>query len=402
MKPLNCLTVLIVNALLFCDSAAAHTSSAKVIATTVTGFVFEDLNRNGVKDSNEPGIKGVAVSDQVNISSTAADGSYTLNNVKGEGIVFITMPDGYQLKGAFWQVVDITKETSVCNFPLVKSKTVTAFSFIHASDTHISPASLDRIKKLQQVTDSLKPDLMLITGDLVKDALRVQEQEAKSLYELFKTEHAKINTTAWLVPGNHEIFGIERHLSLVSSSNPLYGRKMYHHYFGPDYYSFNYGGIHFIGLNSVSFEDLWYYGNIDSVQLEWLKKDLSLITAQTPVVTFQHIPFYSGGLSIQPYEEYGPGRVIEREKGVLQYRHIVSNAQEVMAIMSKYNYPLALGGHHHYQQRFSMAGIQTRFEQTAAVVAPTSEGQLKMPSGVVLYTVKDGKIDAGKFIPLDK
>lgn len=402
MKPICYLTALLVNAVLFSYSAAAHPSPKNAAGTTVTGFVFEDGNHNGVRDNNEPGVKGVAVSDQLNVVLTAADGSYTITNVKADGIVFISMPEGYQLKRAFWQVVDATKEAMVCNFPLLKSKIVTAFSFIHASDTHISPASVDRIKKLQQVTDSLKPDLMLITGDLVKDALRVPEQEAKSLYELFKTENAKINTNTWLVPGNHEIFGIERHLSLVSSSNPLYGRKMYHHYFGPDYYSFNYGGIHFIGLNSVSFEDLWYYGNIDSVQLAWLKKDLALIAAQTPVVTFQHIPFYSGGLSIQPFEESGPGRVLERENGVLQYRHIVSNAEEVMEILEKYNYPLALGGHHHFQQKFSMAGIQTRFEQTAAVIAPSSEGILKMPSGVVLYTVKDGKIDAGKFIPLDK
>jgi 3',5'-cyclic AMP phosphodiesterase CpdA len=177
---------------------------------------------------------------------------------------------------------------------------------------------------------------------------------------------------------------------------------MYRHYFGPDYYSFNYGGVHFVGLNSLDFEDLWYYGKIDSTQLEWLKRDIVLVSPQTPIVTFQHVPFYSGGLSVQPFEESGPGRVIEREKGVVQYRHTVSNAMEVMTILESHNYPLALAGHYHYQQKFSMAGIPTRFEQTAAIVAPTEEGALKMPSGIMLYSVKDGKIDEGKFIFLDK
>jgi Icc-related predicted phosphoesterase len=378
----------------------AHTQQQP--ATTVTGVVFEDVNHNNIKDKNETGIKGVAVSDQVNVVMTGEDGSYSLPNAKGYGIIFISLPDSYKSNTGFWQLMDVAKAGSAINFPLNKTKAVSSFTFIHASDTHVSPASVDRMKKLEHITDSVKPDMMLITGDLVKDALRVPEQTATSLYELFKSERANINTTVWLVPGNHEIFGIERHLSLVSSNHPLYGRKMYRHYFGPDYYSFNYGGIHFIALNSLDFEDLWYYGKIDSVQLEWLKRDVALVSPQTPVVTFQHVPFYSGGLSIEPFEENGPGRVIELENGVLQYRHVVSNAQEVLAILSNHNYPLALAGHHHYQQKFSMAGVQTRFEQTGAVIAPSEEGVLKMPSGVMLYSVKDGKIDEGKFIPLDK
>jgi len=258
------------------------------------------------------------------------------------------------------------------------------------------------MKKLEHITDSVKPDMMIITGDLVKDALRVPESTARSLYELFKAEKTNINTNVWLVPGNHEIFGIERHLSLVSSSNPLYGRKMYRYYFGPDYYSFNFGGVHFIALNSLDFEDLWYYGKIDSTQLEWLKRDISFVDPKTPIITFQHVPFYSGGLSIQNYEGNGPARTIELEKGVIQYRHVVSNAQDVLAILRNHNYPLALAGHHHFQQKFSFAGMPTRFEQTAAVIGPSEEGELKMPSGIMVYSVKDGKIDEGKFIPLDK
>ena len=367
----------------------------------ISGFVFEDINHNGTKDKNEPGIKGVAVSDQVNVVATGEDGAYKLSGSKGYGIVFISQPDGYKSNDTFWKTLDTSKADVSVNFSLTKTKVVSSFTFIHASDTHISPASIDRMKMLEHITDSVKPDMMLITGDLIKDALRVNESTARGLYELFKSEKPKINTTVWLVPGNHEIFGIERHLSLVSSSNPLYGRKMYRYYFGPDYYSFNYGGVHFIALNSLDFEDLWYYGKIDSVQLEWLKKDAALVSPKTPIVTFQHVPLYSGGLSIQNYEGYGPGRTVELEKGVIQYRHVVSNPQEVLAILKNHNYPLALAGHHHFQQKFSFAGMQTRFEQTAAVVGPSEEGELKMPSGVMVYSVKDGKIDEGKFIPLD-
>ena len=368
---------------------------------TITGYVFEDLNQNGLRDSNEPGVKGVAVSDQVNIAMTNEKGQYEILNASGYGIVFISTPDGYALTKSFWQN---TSETSgPINFALTKTKAPASFTFIQASDTHISEKTVDRMDKFRAIIDSVKPNLVIITGDLVKDALRVGEKEATTVYQLFANESSKIKVPLRLVPGNHEIFGIERHLSLVSPQNPLYGRKMYRHYFGPDYYSFNYGGIHFIGLNSLEFEDLFYYGNIDSVQLEWLKKDVAAVSSSTPIVTFQHVPFFSGGLSLQPFEDDGGlGRVLEREKGVLKYRHIVSNAAEVMAILNNHNYPLALSGHLHYQQRFSMAGVQTRFEQTGAVIGPSEESGFHFPSGIVVYNVKDGKIDEGHFVPLDK
>lgn len=362
---------------------------------SITGYVFIDNNQNGIKDSNEEGVKNVAVSDQVNVVTTDANGFYQLNN-SGFGIIFISLPDGYTTK-SFWQ-----KANSNTNFALTKTRPVTSFTFIQASDTHISEKSLDRMNRFRALVDSANPSLVLITGDLVRDALRVSEKEATGYYDLFKTEVQKIKQPVWLVPGNHEIFGIERHLSLVSPKNPLYGRNMYRSYFGPDYYSFNYGGVHFIALNSLEFEDLWYYGRIDSVQLEWLKKDVALLSPSMPVVTFQHVPFFTGGLSIAPYEADGLGRALEKEKGVTQYRHIVSNAQDVLAILKEHNYPLALAGHYHYQQKFSLAGVQTRFEQTGAVIGPSEAGELKMPSGITLYKVVNGKIDEGTFIRMDK
>jgi predicted MPP superfamily phosphohydrolase len=370
--------------------------SYQLPAQTITGYVYEDLNKNGIKENNEAGIKGVAVSDQVNVVLTDETGMYSITN-KGYGIIFISMPGGYSAK-TFWQ----NAATSSINFALTKKSSPSAFQFIHASDTHISEASISRMEKFRAIADSVNPDLVLITGDLVKDALRVNEKEATSLYQLFATESSKIKSSLWLVPGNHEIFGIERHLSLVSASNPLYGRKMYRHFFGPDYYSFNYGGVHFIALNSLEFEDLWYYARIDSTQTAWLKKDLATINASTPVVTFQHVPFYSGGMTMENFSDEGPGRSLEREHGVMQYRHVVSNAEEVMSILKPYNFVLALGGHYHFRQLFSVEGINTRFEQAAAVIASAETPAGTSPSGVTLYKVINGKIDAGQFIPLDK
>ncbi|NOT93898.1 metallophosphoesterase [Ferruginibacter sp.] len=369
---------------------------------SVSGQVFEDVNNNGIKDANEPGIKDAAISDQLNVVVTDRNGFYQISCKNQNRIVFVSVPSGYKSQGLFYKQLKNEPLSQTADFPLINIPVQNEFVFIHASDTHISEKSIDRIQKLKNKIDSIKPNFVLVTGDLVKDALRVSEKEAMGYYNLYKQEMGKIKTTVWNIPGNHEIFGIERHLSLVSKDNPYYGIKMYHHFLGPDYYSFNYNGVHFIGLNSLSFDDLYYYGYIDSTQTEWLKNDIALIDPQTPIVTFQHVPFYSGGFGLNKFEMLGLDRTVENVKGKLQNRHIVSNASEIMKILSKKNYPLALAGHYHAQQKFSWYAVQTRFEQTGAVIGPANVELFNLPSGISVYRVKNGKVDDGKFVELDK
>lgn len=366
--------------------------------STVTGIVFVDSNNNGTADGGEAGVAGVQVSDQASVVLSDKNGRYSINVPAGRAFVMISIPDGYKTK-TFWA----SAATGTINFPLTKTTVPTEFSFIHASDTHISEQSANRMVKFRDLATSLKPDFVLVTGDLIRDALRVPEEEAKRYYQLYVDNIAKFTMPVWSVPGNHEVFGIERHLSLVSPKNPLYGRKMYAHYLGPNYYSFNYGGIHFIGLDDIDFEDTWYFGRVDSLQMAWLKQDLATLPAKTPVVTFKHIPDFSGGLSMTYFEESGPGRSLERENGVLQFRHVVSNAHELTTLLQTHPYPLSLSGHYHARQvfRYESTGQNTRFEQTAAVVGNGGEGDVVMKSGIVLYKVKNGTIDEGKFIALD-
>lgn len=370
-------------------------------ATSISGYVFHDKNNNGIKDKNEEGIKGVAISDQLNVVQTNNDGKYQINETKGYGFIFISIPDGYKPAKLYYQKTSDAINGTI-DFPLIKTSIPTEFNFIHASDTHLSEASLHRTQGLKSLADSLKPSFVLVTGDLIKDALRVPEKEASTLYEMYVRETKKFTMPVWSAAGNHEIFGIERQTSLVSKTNPLYGKKMYHHYLGPNYYSFNYGGIHFIALDDIDFEDLWYYGHVDSLQVEWLKKDLAAVPTTTPVVTFAHMPMFSGGLSLSNFEEDGPGRSLEKQNGKIHYRHVVSNAQELLKILQTHPYPLSLAGHFHARQVFTFesTGQKTRFEQAAAVVGNGGEGFIEMQSGITVYSVRNGVISEGKFIPM--
>ena len=365
----------------------------------VSGVAFIDANGNGIRDNGERGLANVVVSNQDAVVATDASGVYRLPR-GANSVLFVSVPDGYRTVGGFWRRMDET--TATVDFPLAPITRSREFTFIHASDTHIAPAVLARTQRFRALADSLNPAFVIITGDLVKDALRVGEAEAAGYYDLFRREVALFKSPVWTVPGNHENFGIERDKSKVSTAHPLYGRKMYHPYQGPDYYSFNFGGVHFVGLNTVGIDDQWYYGHVDSPQLAWLERDLGLVPPTMPVVTFNHIPFFSSFEGVRGYSDEPPAPTLITVNGKTAFRHTVSNAGAVLAVLRKHRHELALGGHVHAGERivYEVDGLKTRFNQTPAIVGPSTGAGMQFVSGFTLYTVRKGVIDAGRFIPL--
>ena len=363
----------------------------------LAGVVFLDRDGDAIRDAGEPGVAGVSVSDQDQVVRTDAEGRFRITGSRGFGIVFVSVPDGYRAAGSFWRAVDARPGEPLA-FGLTRAPAPAEFSFVHASDTHISESSVGRTQRLRAVVDSLHPAFVLITGDLVRDALRVPEAEASGYYELFQREAAQFTVPLWTVPGNHEVFGIERHRSLVSPQHPLYARGMYRHFRGPDYYSFTYGGVHFVGLNSVDIDDLWYYGHVDSVQVEWLSRDLATLPAGMPVVTFNHIPFFTSVETVNGYMDGPPAPTAITVRGKTSFRHAVSNAGEILKRLQGHPYDLALGGHMHVREQIRFEGSPIRFYQTAAVVGPSEGSGLVLSSGLTVYRVHGGKIDDGEFV----
>jgi hypothetical protein len=89
-------------------------------------------------------------------------------------------------------------------------------------------------------------------------------------------------------------------------------------------------------------------------------------------------------------------------KGRTVFRHTVSNAAQVLAVLRKRRHVLALGGHVHASERleYEVDGLRTRFHQSAAIVGPSGAAGLAFPSGITVYTVRGGEIDVGRFVPL--
>src|SRR4051812_47317675 len=133
-------------------------------AVEVSGVVFDDANRNGTRDAGERGIAGVAVSNQDTVVTTDASGAFRLSG-PGTGVIFVSTPNAYRAVGPWWRAASSAESLA---FALTREQPGVEFTFIHGSDTHIAPASLPRTQRLRALVDSIRPGLLLVTGDLVR------------------------------------------------------------------------------------------------------------------------------------------------------------------------------------------------------------------------------------------
>src|SRR5206468_2787144 len=104
---------------------------------------------------------------------------------------------------------------------------VVTVQLLHLSDLHFgSVAELEQIEGLEQMVPDLRPDAVVVTGDLSQRARHGELQRARALV------HAAARTAPVLVmPGNHDVAWWLRPL-IPFAKEPLYAK--YRRYFGAD------------------------------------------------------------------------------------------------------------------------------------------------------------------------
>src|SRR3984957_2360067 len=160
------------------------------------------------------------------------------------------------------------------------------FSFVQISDSHIGFSkapnkdvtgtlreTVSRINSLQQ-----RPVLLLHTGDLTHLAKPAEFDIVDQMIRGVKTQYAAY------VPGEHDVFTDDG-----KSYLDRYGKGTV----GGGWQSFDYHGVHFIGLVNVRNLGAGKLGTLGADQLSWLKKDVSRLTDSTPIVVFAHVPLWS-------------------------------------------------------------------------------------------------------------
>jgi 3',5'-cyclic AMP phosphodiesterase CpdA len=174
------------------------------------------------------------------------------------------------------------------------------FRFAYVSDTHLyargmthrfAKAALKAVEDMNALDP--QPDFVLFGGDLAQlgrpDELALGQQILGDL-----------KAPVRMMVGEHDWY-----LDLGERWKEM---------FGPDHYSFEHKGVHFVVLNSVVEKDFWTAKGytpeqrmaivaglddnrqspfeVGEVQRDWLRKDLAKVDKKKPLIVFSHSPLY--------------------------------------------------------------------------------------------------------------
>jgi Icc protein len=162
-----------------------------------------------------------------------------------------------------------------------------SFSFVQISDSHIgfnkAGINTDVAGTLQEAITRINalpspPDFILHTGDLTHLAAADEFDTLDQLLKSVKTQQI------FFVPGEHDVTGDEGKLYLER-----FGKNTK----GQGWQSFDFNGVHFVGLVNVVNIQQNGLGALGDEQLEWLADDLRDKPSDTPIVVFAHIPLWS-------------------------------------------------------------------------------------------------------------
>lgn len=254
----------------------------------LVGYVFEDLNANGVMDAGEKGIGGILVSNQEDIVVTDISGKYEISTKKNQ-YIYVIKPANYAFSTNVdnnWSFyVNVAQTNRTHNFGLTSKEVTSNFSTLMVGDPQMRGEKPINAFKEDIVTEMMHYDVdfACFLGDIADNDLSIYEQEKDIVRQLpYPTFH---------LFGNHDI---NEKASTALNASDVFKRS-----YGPDYYSFNEGDVHFIALNNVLYNG-WnktdnkrgnYFGGLTDRQFNWLKSDLEYVSKDKLIVIMSHIPF---------------------------------------------------------------------------------------------------------------
>jgi 3',5'-cyclic AMP phosphodiesterase CpdA len=231
------------------------------------------------------------------------------------------------------------------------------FSFAQISDTHMGfskPANPDVVGTLQASIAKINampstPSFILHTGDLSHLA---QADEFDTLDQVLKS--AKTGKIFY-VPGEHDV---------LNDNGKQYLQRYGKDTKGNGWYSFDFNGVHFIGLVNVVDTSEGGLGVLGAQQLQWLENDVKGLSASTPVVVFAHIPLWA------VYPQWGWG---------------TKDSEQALSYLRRFGSVSVLNGHIHQTLQKVEGNITFHTATSTAFPQPqpgmaASAGPMKVPA----------------------
>lgn len=226
-------------------------------------------------DKGEKVLSKVSVSDGLNVVQTDKDGRFELPGYAGARFIFMTIPSGYRAF-SYYQRIQPDKQSYDFSLQKTNPKNVQkdgTHRFIHISDTHmfdINRTASDgyalSAERLREYVENENIAFVIHTGDITREGF--------ASYKDFLNNENMPTSQMFYCVGNHDLEGGK------------YGEESFEEHFGPTYYSFDVGNIHYIVTPMAHGDGKPTYTN-ESIG-EWLKNDLKYVPEGKPIIAFNH------------------------------------------------------------------------------------------------------------------
>ncbi|GLS77550.1 metallophosphoesterase [Oharaeibacter diazotrophicus] len=260
--------------------------------------------------------------------------------------------------GLLWSVAGGLPQAALMSSAAAATPAAKPFTFLQISDSHVGfskPANPDALGTLKEAVARIKalpekPAFVIHTGDISHLSRDEEFDDAEKLIQ-------EAGLPVFYVPGEHDLLDEEPGKSYLRR----FGGKAR----GAGWYSFDFGGVHYVGLVNVVNLQAGGLGNLGAEQLEWLAKDVAGLSSETPIVVFAHIPLWT------VYPEWGWG---------------TSDGAQALSMLRRFGSVTVLNGHIHQVMQKVEGNVafhtarSTAFPQPAPGTAP-SAGPMKVPAG---------------------
>ena len=285
--------------------------------TACCGFVTDTLG-NPISD--------VVMSNGEFCSKTDENGFYELDfDLDSSKFIFASIPSGYKAPNNanstplfYYTITDMDRERgySIANFVFEPiSGDPNRYTLLIGADLQprAKTSSYDRIAfHSLDVTEDFYRDIRekgasitdrevygMILGDIV--------HENMSLFANYVTGLKTLGFQMFNVIGNHD--------HDYSASTDVEAARKFEEYFGPSYYSFNIGKLHYIVLDNIimavengKVQKTGYAYGLTDREWTWLQNDLKYVDKSTTLMVASHIPMFkkdSANTEFQDQSEHG-------------------------------------------------------------------------------------------------
>ena len=242
-----------------------------MLATGEADAEYWDDPVSGRVTANGKPIGGVVVSDGRQCTETKADGTYRFPGRKGVRFITVTVPSGWRISRHYLPFASARLSYDFDLKPWAPSKPG-PITFMHIGDSEIRldlEVEKPWLRRAKAFADERDCAFFVHTGDIgteFGDAhLRLMNEDT-------------VGRPVFYVLGNHDVIHAER------------GERTFERVFGPCWYSFDAGNVHFV-VTPMMWGDGTVSYSVDDV-VDWLRNDLAIAARKKqPVVQLVHGPY---------------------------------------------------------------------------------------------------------------